>query len=552
MIFRSRLMFGFLAVLMLLAMASSSYAQISLQLIPEPSAGEIQTNRNAQTGTTGSSGAGILVSGQSLTGTALTTTTLRIAYPATITSSPVTFPANSFGNGNSVPTTGSDFIRIEGASGMFIGLVTNGSIVLNTDNKRIEITLPGLKASEATGGSFTVVGTRIDANGLTGAQSFTASLNQVANNYILATTSGTVINALGPGIGTMALGSRPGTVVDPNNTNNATATIFTNRSVADSAASFYLTEGFSTAWRTAAQSSNSGGAVKNGTQIRLTFSGIPQGVTLNLTLSGGTTTTNSAPTPAAGVVTASNATFLFTPAPSLTGSDSVEVQVTVNPLSATAAVTTPGSITVVATHFPIGDGVDNSDATKLSTPREDQGYPTFLQADTPAITIVNIVPANTTLLIPLVEKVSVFDTGISIANTTVDPFGAATGGAIASAGTLRFDFFPTTATGAGTPCFLQTSATSRPGFGIASDGTIAAGATYAVLVSQLLAASNCAAGDFVGYIFVTAGFLNAHGQATISDFRTYSLAANVLTLPPPATKSRTNLTLSNNVESLDF
>jgi hypothetical protein len=188
--------------------------------------------------------------------------------------------------------------------------------------------------------------------------------------------------------------------------------------------------------------------------------------------------------------------------------------------------------------YPIGEAVNNNTATALGQPRQDQGYPTFIQADVGPVTIVNIVAASTTLLIPLAEKVGPFDTGIAIANTTKDPFGEAGGGATASAGTLRFDFFPSSATGAGTACFLQTSATSRPGVGIASDGTIPAGATYLALLSQLLPLSNCAAGDFFGYIFVTANFLDAHGAATISDFRTYSLATNVLVLPPPSTSPR--------------
>ena len=55
-------------------------------------------------------------------------------------------------------------------------------------------------------------------------------------------------------------------------------------------------------------------------------------------------------------------------------------------------------------------------------------------------------------------------------------------------------------------------------------------------------------GNFIGYIFIRANFLDAHGTATISDFKTYSLTANVLVLPPPATTPRDSVT----VEALDF
>jgi hypothetical protein len=218
--------------------------------------------------------------------------------------------------------------------------------------------------------------------------------------------------------------------------------------------------------------------------------------------------------------------------------------------NSTAAVTTPGTISVTATLAPIGVATNNDDSLHLGLPNTTNGYPTFIQLDVGPVTVVNIVAASTTLLIPLVEKVGPFDTGISIANTNTDPFGAGGGGATPTAGTLRFDFFPSTATGAGTACFLQTSATARPGVGIASDGTIPSGATYLALLSQLLPLSNCAAGDMFGYIFVTANFLNAHGQATISDFRTYSLATNVLVMPPPSTSPRTQP--AGSAERLDF
>jgi len=534
-------MMAVLTVLVLFAMATSAFAQVSITLIPDPSSGEIQTNNNAQTASPGVSGAGVLVSGALIANSPLTTTTLRITYPSPITSSPSTFtPAPS------IPTN--DPIRIEGATGVFASV---SNPVLNTTNSRIEIQLTAFPAStggNTQSGSFRLVGVRIDANGKSGAQTATAALDSSANNYILQTTSITVINAIGPGIGSMSVGARP------NGTNNATATIFTNRAIPDSLASLIISEGFASAWRTATQSSNSGTPVTNGTQIRLTFNGVPAGVTIALAATGGTATTNfSTINVSNSAVTASATTTIISftgTGPSLTQLDTLELQATLT-VASSAAVTTAGSISVTATMYPIGEALNNTTSTALGLPRQDQGYPTFTQSDVGPVTLVNIVPASTTLLIPLAEKVGVFDTGISVANTTADPFGGtAGGGAVATAGTLRFDFFPSTATGVGTACFLQTSATSRPGVGIASDGTIPAGATYLVLLSQILPLSNCAAGDFFGYIFVTANFLNAHGQATVSDFRTYSLATNVLVLPPPSTSPRSAPTGS--AERLDF
>ena len=536
MTFKSKMMVAVMTMLVLFGMASSSFAQISLSLIPDPSAGEIQTNNNAQTATPGSSGAGVLVSGALIASSPLTTTTLRITYPSPITSSPVGFFSPSAGIGGAIPPT--DAIRIEGATGVFAA-ITNA--VLNTTNSRIEITLPAAPAGNTLSGSFRLVGVRIDANGKSGAQTATASLDSSANNYILTTTSLTVINSIGNGIGSMTLGARAG------NTSAGTATIFTNRTIPDAAASFIITEGFASAYRNATQSSNSGVAVSNGTSIRLTFNGVPTGVTLALTVSDGDATTARGVALSNSTITSTATTTIvsFTGsgsaaggAPSLTATDTVEVDAAVT-ANTTAAVTTAGAISVTATMYPIGVATNNDTATALGLPTTASGYPTFTQLDVGPVTVVNIVAASTTLLIPLAEKVGPFDTGIAIANTNTDPFGVGGGGATPSAGTLRFDFFPSTATGAGTACFLQTSATSRPGVGIASDGTVPSGATYLALLSQLLPLSNCAAGDFFGYIFVTANFLNAHGQATISDFRTYSLATNVLVLRPPSTSPRT-------------
>src|SRR5262249_4324479 len=143
-----------------------------------------------------------------------------------------------------------------------------------------------------------------------------------------------------------------------------------------------------------------------------------------------------------------------------------------------------------------------------------------------------------TLLMPYVSVIPPFDTGLAVANVTADPFGTGSGGATKSNGTLVVDFFPTSSTGgAGTPFTLTTSPTVKPGAGLSSDGTLAAGATWTVLFSQLLTAAG-QTGNFIGYVFIRANFLDAHGTATITDFKTFSLTSNVLVLPPPATQPR--------------
>ena len=570
---------GLVTILLLFAMAPSSFAQVQIQIFPDVSSQEVQTNRNAQTARPGTNGAGLLVSGSLLGASPLTATTLRIAYPGPITSQPAaasnddgvncidssltpsTFVCPSSGAAG-IPT--GDPMRIEGATGVFASV---GRLRLNTVSSRIEMTLPnsaggltgGSTATNSSSGVFRIVGVRIDANGKSGAQTFSASLNNSANNYLLSTTSGTVINNIGPGLaGAPAIGLAPGgtaitgcsPVPSGGNPPAGTATIFTNRNVPRTCGAFTLTEGFASAWRSEVQSGNSstGPSIgpNAGSQIKLTFNNVPAGVTLTLTSNRGSASSNSSlnmllsTTSITSSSTSAVLTFVNT---STSDVEVAEIDYTVGQLSTTAAVTTPGTISVTATMYPFGDGVDSS-----GLPRQDQGYPAFVEGDVGPTTIVNIVPANTVMLIPYALVLLPYDTGIAIANTTKDPFGTSAGGATPGNGTITVDFFPTTSTGgAGTPFSLTTSSTVKTGSGLSSDGTLAAGATWTVLLSQLLTAAG-QTGSFNGYIFIRANFLDAHGTATISDFKTYSLTANVLVLPPPATTPRDSVT----VEGLDF
>jgi hypothetical protein len=184
---------------------------------------------------------------------------------------------------------------------------------------------------------------------------------------------------------------------------------------------------------------------------------------------------------------------------------------------------------------PVGAQVDAS-----GTPVTTNGYPTFVAAEVGPVTIVNIVPANTTLLIPFAVRDGGFDTGISLANTTADPFGSGTGGAVPQSGTVRLDFYPRAATGgAGTTFSLTTSATARPGVGLSADGTLAAGATWTVLLSELLTAAG-QTGPFTGYIFLQTNFLLAHGAPFVSDFRNFTSFTPMLVLPSPISIARTS------------
>jgi len=530
---KSRLVFGLLAVMVLLTLAPSSFAQVSIQVFNTPSPKEVATNRTAETSDPVTAGSGITVSGTFLAASDLGTTNLILTFPATITSG-----ANSTSGAPDTAPSG-DLIRIVSATGVF----STASIVTRSGATLTISLIGGPITGNTNSGSFRVVSTRIDANGLSGSGPFnaTATLNNSANNFVLTSnpTSFPVISALGPGIGAVAQNVISGTNPGP-------LTVFTNRTVVNPGTStrILLTEGFEFAWRTEGQNEHNGASPETGaTQIRLTFAGIPATSQLTLgtpTVSSGASATITGNTTVPPSLTGSSSTN-FTSFLTITGDkpdaiDQIEVPVTI---SAPTSSPSLGSITVTASMFPVaGTGyltqVTNSAGSTTST----VVFPRYNAAEVGPATIGNVIAATTTLLLPLAEKLAVgFDTGISIANTTADPFGASNGGATATAGKLTFDFFPRTTTGAGTPFSLTTSATVKPGTGLSADGTLAAGGTWTALLSELLTAA-AQPGDFVGYIFIRTDFLNAHGMATVSDFKTTSLASQVLVLDPPSITSR--------------
>jgi hypothetical protein len=223
-------------------------------------------------------------------------------------------------------------------------------------------------------------------------------------------------------------------------TNSGTATIFTNRLIVDDKASFVVTEGFAAAWRTGTQSTTNGTTTPNGTDIRLTFSGLVSGLSLPITVtdkSGSLTLAVSNAT----ITSTNNTTVISFSATSLTATESFQVDVGPIPAIPSSTTLTPGSVTVTATMAPIGSALNDQ-----QQPTVTGGFPRFQQKDVGPVTIVNIVASNTTLLIPFATATPPaagnFDTGIAIANTTADPFGAAGGGASPSAGTIQLNFFP--------------------------------------------------------------------------------------------------------------
>jgi hypothetical protein len=183
-------------------------------------------------------------------------------------------------------------------------------------------------------------------------------------------------------------------------------------------------------------------------------------------------------------------------------------------ISYTAATATntplPGSSTVTLSYAPASAPTTASAAASASLPIPRFSVGTF---SGPFLTI-NV--CRTVLLYPYVTNQGGFDTGLTVANTTADPFGTG-----AQAGACSFNYYGGTTAAPTTP--------PAP----TSTGVIASGTVYAQTLSTL-------APTFQGYVFAICNFQYAHGFAFISDVGARNLAMGYLALiiPDPAVTGR--------------
>lgn len=505
-----------LVLVMISVFATSSFAQINVSVNNSSvSPGEVATNRHAATSDTSIKANGLLISGALIAASALTNTNIRLTFPGPITSS------------TTVPVA--DPIRIMGNVGIF---ATAAISTINFTAGTIDLILPTIDNSAGASGSFRLVGVRTDVNGKTGAQTANVGYSpgsSGANNYLLSTTPAQLISSVAAGSASPVIGAVSGQQGD------GTILVFNNLAVADAKASVVLAEGFASAWKTSTQASTSALGLANDTGIRITLRNVPPGMTATITPllitsgntvtlaagSGGITTTAYSATTAGSVKTA---TFTFG-STDLTKVESIQFNITLNgvPTAATAG----NSITADFTFVPVGDAL-LADAT-AGTPTEVGGFPRFSDSAA-SITVGTIVQATTTMLIPYVAKgFDLYDTGIAISNTTLDPFGGATaGGALPTAGALTLTIYQR---GSTTPIVLSTATLSASQASGIDSGKIPAGGVFTASLSQLLPSS--AAADFVGYAFVQADFLNAHGISYLIEKGSITGAVPLLVMNPP-------------------
>jgi hypothetical protein len=143
-------------------------------------------------------------------------------------------------------------------------------------------------------------------------------------------------------------------------------------------------------------------------------------------------------------------------------------------------------------------------------------------------TTINL--CQTTLLYPFVTGASGFDTGIAVANTSMDPFGTVT-----QTGSCKLYGYGVTIASSGTATAIQTTvpgcdslANPLPGtncFGgaTASSNVIAPGTVGTVMASAVLT-------NFQGYVIAVCNFQYAHGYAAVTDLGLHNIFSSYLAL----------------------
>lgn len=407
--------------------------------------------------------------------------------------------------------------------------------------------VPGFPGGTPFTSTFDILGILVSVQGKTGP--ITASLTTTGGVSI---TSGqgslNVITATAPGLKDPTLASTIPTFVS---TSPGFVGVTSGPAVLNSAGTalkgnftLRIEEGYIDMFREATQFNGGGtfpASPSSDTQVNIQLNNVPSGLNISSCAAILTNAAGDAASPAATAVV--NATNITAASPILTinfagATDLANIEVlwvTCTSVSSGTATLPLPSLSVSAQVYLGPTGIAVSTATgnpALTTLIAGQipRYHLLLQPAT-GITVVVFPPSTSNLLITFGAVSPGYNTGIAISNTSMDPFTPAGGGAANSEGTLTFTMYKSDGTSK-----AYTTTTGSPGSGYTGAGVLKAGSTYAVQLSDLLAAASFGT-TFNGYIFVTANFTNAHGAATIyvTTDGSAALSSPVIVLPPVST-----------------
>jgi len=244
------------------------------------------------------------------------------------------------------------------------------------------------------------------------------------------------------------------------------------------------------------QSQSVGGAFTTSSTIPVAFSPVGGGPTL---------TANGAVIPVATSGTSSTLVYEIYYADTSV-QETLTVPISVEFTSNTGS-NIPGTTTTPATV-----GVEFSPQSTVGTAASTAPIPRFGPSGSP-VSIFSISPCTCNLLFPFVTNIAGFDTGVAIANTSLDPYGTSP-----QTGTVTLNYFGTTAGGGAAPA-TATTTDPVPG-GSELIFTLSNGGNFGIPSTP----------GFEGYIIAQANFQYCHGFAFISDVGAQKLAEGYLAI----------------------
>lgn len=531
-----RMFLPMIAVGILLALSSTAFAQnptVDCQLSVPLQA----TARGASTGLTEPPAAAPdgQAGGQPGGGTLTVTCTNNVVPAQTITTN-VAVLLISFGatitNSTSHPTNG--FIRNDGHTGVFSTTTVSVPQVSNSAGQ-VAIIISSNGATNGTGlvwaagatGSFNLKGVLLALNGLSATKiqatlsvtpgsgyATSNNIQDVISNILTPIAAGgvTIPATLPSGVANLlpapAVGQTHGGTANVNNIPGAAQ---------DTTFAVRIEENYQDLFRFGPQF-NGGGTFPSpnvsSTQVEVRFTGIPALITLGgcgVTISdinGNPTSGKPVLSSTAVTQTAPTLTIAFTEGVQLGAVDVLWVACT-QVVIGVGAVLPSTPIAIQVTMSPTGNALSSTGGVLTGvTTGQVPRYAASL-VPTTGLAVVNFPPAAGALLIPFGSVGGGYNTGIAISNTTTDVLGNPSV-ATPQNGTITYTFFDVS----GTVKSYTTSASSPTGNGGLAGGILNSGKTYAVNLSDLLAAAGMPS-TFSGYIFVQTNFTHAHGAAYI-------------------------------------
>jgi len=190
--------------------------------------------------------------------------------------------------------------------------------------------------------------------------------------------------------------------------------------------------------------------------------------------------------------------------PSVTESLAVPISV--------AYISNTGSNIPATTTTPATIGLEFAPQSSITTASATAPIPRFGPSGSP-INFFTISPCTCNLLFPFVTNIAGFDTGVAIANTSLDPYGTSP-----QTGTITLNYYGTT-TGGGAAPPLATTTSDVPG-GSELIFTLSSGGNYGIPATP----------GFEGYIVAQTNFQYCHGFALITDQGAQRLGSGYLAL----------------------